>query len=76
VEGRSGDDLTGFLDVFEMSVLMIRFKPASNPYTEPSMEVFSWRHSLEKWVELGNLGVLRSEILEVARLDPDISLIE
>jgi len=55
-----------------MSVPIIRFKPAFNPYTEPSMEVFSWRYSLEKWVELGNLGVLRTEILEVTRLDPGI----
>jgi len=41
----------------------IRFKPAYNPYTEPSMEIFSYHSGLKKWVEIGNSGVFRPEML-------------
>ena len=34
----------------------LRFKPAYNPYTEPSMEIFSYHEGLGKWVEIGNSG--------------------
>ena len=34
----------------------LRFKPAYNPYTEPSMEIFSYHDGLGKWVEIGNSG--------------------
>ena len=34
----------------------LRFKPAYNPYTEPSMEVFSWHEGLGKWIEIANVG--------------------
>ena len=34
----------------------LRFKPAYNPYTEPSMEVFSYHAGLNKVVEIGNSG--------------------
>jgi len=34
----------------------LRFKPAYNPYTEPSMEVFSWHEGLQKWIEIANVG--------------------
>merc|ERR1712137_1199248 len=32
----------------------LKFKPAYNPYTEPSMEIFGWHPLLKKTVELGN----------------------
>uniref|UniRef100_A0AAZ3SLN6 phenylalanine--tRNA ligase n=1 Tax=Oncorhynchus tshawytscha TaxID=74940 RepID=A0AAZ3SLN6_ONCTS len=38
----------------------ITLKPAYNPYTEPSMEVFSY---MKKWVEVGNSGMFRPEML-------------
>ena len=41
----------------------IRFKPAFNPYTEPSMEVFGYHPDLKKWTELGNSGIFRPEML-------------
>ena len=41
----------------------LRFKPAYNPYTEPSMEVFSFHPMLNKWVEVGNSGMFRPEML-------------
>ncbi|NWV20966.1 SYFA ligase, partial [Origma solitaria] len=42
-----------------MGISQLRFKPAYNPYTEPSMEVFSYHEGLKKWVEVGNSGVFR-----------------
>jgi phenylalanyl-tRNA synthetase alpha subunit len=35
----------------------LRFKPAYNPYTEPSMEIFAWHKGLGKYVEIGNSGL-------------------
>ncbi|KAK3805316.1 MAG: tRNA synthetases class II core domain (F)-domain-containing protein [Benniella sp.] len=59
-------DLIGFMEVFfeKMGVLNIKFKPAFNPYTEPSMEIFSWHPGLEK-----------PEMLEAMGLDPDVRVI-
>lgn len=39
------------------------FKPAYNPYTEPSMEIFAFHPGLGKWIEIGNSGVFRPEML-------------
>ena len=35
-----GENVSNVIDVSGMSKL--RFKPAYNPYTEPSMEIFRW----------------------------------
>ncbi|KAI9847684.1 MAG: Phenylalanyl-tRNA synthetase, beta subunit, cytoplasmic [Sclerophora amabilis] len=72
VEGVIADfDLTlggliGFMETFfaKMGVHGLRFKPAYNPYTEPSMEIFGWHEGLGKWVEIGNSGMFRPEMLE------------
>ncbi|KAF9958190.1 Phenylalanyl-tRNA synthetase, beta subunit, cytoplasmic [Mortierella alpina] len=70
-------DLIGFMEIFfeKMGVPNIKFKPAFNPYTEPSMEIFSWHPGLEKWVELGNSGMFRPEMLQAMGLDPDVRVI-
>ena len=34
----------------------LKFKPAYNPYTEPSMEIFAYHPDLKKEVEIGNSG--------------------
>ena len=59
-------DLIGFMERFfaKMGVSNLRFKPAYNPYTEPSMEIFSYHQGLKKWVEIGNSGMFRPEMLE------------
>lgn len=59
-------DLIGFMQQFfeKMGVTDLRFKPTYNPYTEPSMEIFSWHEGLGKWVEIGNSGMFRPEMLE------------
>lgn len=59
-------DLIGFMEDFfaKMGVHELRFKPAYNPYTEPSLEIFAYHNILKKWVEVGNSGMFRPEMLE------------
>lgn len=59
-------DLIGFMEDFfnKMGVTDLRFKAAYNPYTEPSMEIFAYHKGLGKWVEIGNSGMFRPEMLE------------
>lgn len=66
--------LIGFMETFfaKMGVRGLRFKPAYNPYTEPSMEIFGWHAGLAKWVEIGNSGMFRPEMLEPMGLPPDM----
>ena len=58
-------DLIGFMKVFfeRMGMGEIQVKPAFNPYTEPSMEIFGFHKGLNKWVEIGNSGMFRPEML-------------
>ncbi|UYV66994.1 FARSA [Cordylochernes scorpioides] len=46
-----------------LGMTQLKFKPAYNPYTEPSMEVFGYHSGLNKWVEVGNSGMFRPEML-------------
>ncbi|BDD64221.1 hypothetical protein MAP00_009060 [Monascus purpureus] len=66
--------LIGFMEVFfgKMGIHKLRFKPAYNPYTEPSMEIFGYHGGLGKWVEIGNSGMFRPEMLEPMGLPKDI----
>jgi len=70
-------DLIGFMEVFfkKMGVTNLRFKPAYNPYTEPSLEIFSWHQGLGKWVEIGNSGMFRPEMLESMGLPVDVRVL-
>lgn len=63
-----GDGM-GFLEYFfaQLGIHGLRFKPAYNPYTEPSMEIFGYHQGLGKWIEIGNSGVFRPEMLEVSQ---------
>lgn len=66
--------LVGFMEVFfsKMGIHRLRFKPAYNPYTEPSMEIFGYHDGLGKWVEIGNSGMFRPEMLEPMGLPKDM----
>ena len=66
--------LIGFMEVFfsKMGIHKLRFKPAYNPYTEPSMEIFGYHEGLHKWVEIGNSGMFRPEMLEPMGLPKDM----
>jgi phenylalanyl-tRNA synthetase alpha chain len=58
-----------------LGITQLKFKPAYNPYTEPSMEVFSYHEGLKKWVEIGNSGIFRPEMLLPMGFPPDVVVI-
>ncbi|KAL9820391.1 Phenylalanine--tRNA ligase alpha subunit, cytoplasmic [Arabidopsis thaliana] len=70
-------DLIGVLEDFfsRLGMSKLRFKPAYNPYTEPSMEIFSYHEGLGKWVEIGNSGMFRPEMLLPMGLPEDVRVI-
>ena len=49
--------------MFLIGITKLWFKPAYNPYTEPSMEIFGYHPLLKKKVEIGNSGIFRPEML-------------
>ena len=53
----------------------IEFKPAYNPYTEPSMEIFAKHEGLGRWIEIGNSGMFRPEMLTPMNLPEGWSVI-
>jgi len=69
--------LIGVLREFflRLGVTGLKFKPAYNPYTEPSMEIFGYHPLLKKTVELGNSGVFRPEMLLPMGLPEDVTVI-
>lgn len=83
VEGFAADynlnlgDLIGTIKAFfeKMGVTDLRFKPAYNPYTEPSMEIFGYSKELKSWIEVGNSGMFRPEMLEPMGLPSDVRVI-
>ncbi|KAK4741018.1 hypothetical protein SAY87_024606 [Trapa incisa] len=70
-------DLIGVLHDFfsRLGMENLRFKPAYNPYTEPSMEIFSYHEGFKKWVEIGNSGIFRPEMLRPMGLPEDVRVI-
>eukprot|EP00042_Codosiga_hollandica_P053873 m.716108 g.716108 ORF g.716108 m.716108 type:complete len:494 (-) comp58794_c0_seq2:119-1600(-) len=70
-------DLMGTLEAFfkRLGIKNLKFKPAYNPYTEPSLEVFSYHEGLNKVVEIGNSGVFRPEMLRPMGLPDDVVVI-
>ncbi|KAF8385662.1 fars-1 [Pristionchus pacificus] len=52
----------------------LKFKPTYNPYTEPSMEIFAYHDGLKKWVEIGNSGMFRPEMLLPMGLPADVNV--
>jgi phenylalanyl-tRNA synthetase alpha chain len=66
--------LQRFLEDFfrNMGIENLRFKPAYNPYTEPSMEIFGYHKGLKRWLEIGNSGMFRPEMLEPMGLPKDM----
>ena len=75
--GLSLGDLIGIITEFfrRIGITQLRFKPAYNPYTEPSMEVFGYHPDLKKWTEIGNSGIFRPEMLLPLGLPPDVRVI-
>jgi len=69
--------LKGVIHTFfkKMGLDRLRFKPTHNPYTEPSLEVHAFHPGLNKWVEVGNSGMFRPEMLLPMGLPPDVRVI-
>lgn len=69
--------LIGVLREFfrRLGITKLKFKPAYNPYTEPSMEIFGYHPLLKKEVEVGNSGVFRPEMLLPMGLPPDVTVV-
>ncbi|EDW75035.1 uncharacterized protein Dwil_GK19958 [Drosophila willistoni] len=70
-------DLIGTLYEFfqKLGITQLEFKPAYNPYTEPSMEIFCYHPGLSKWIEVGNSGVFRPEMLLPMGLPENVNVI-
>jgi len=70
-------DLIGTIETFfkKIGITQLRFKPAFNPYTEPSMEVFGYHPILKKWTEIGNSGMFRPEMLRPMGLPENVRVI-
>ncbi|CAI5744977.1 unnamed protein product [Peronospora destructor] len=70
-------DLIGIIKAFflKIGITQMRFKPAYNPYTEPSMEIFAFHPDLKKWTEIGNSGVFRPEMLRPMGLPENMRVI-
>eukprot|EP00937_MAST-01D_sp_MAST-1D-sp2_P001957 g1957.t1 len=70
-------DLIGTINAFfnKIGITQIRFKPAFNPYTEPSMEIFAYHPTLKKWTEVGNSGMFRPEMLAPMGLPENVRVI-
>jgi len=66
--------LMEFMEIFfrKMGITDLKFKPTYNPYTEPSMEIYSFHKGLNKLVEIGNSGMFRPEMLEPMGLPKDM----
>ena len=65
------------MDTFFKKIGMtnLKYKPAYNPYTEPSLEIFAFHPMLKRWVEIGNSGIFRPEMLEPMGFEKDVSVI-
>ena len=58
-----------------MGLEQLSFKPAYNPYTEPSMEIFAYHPGLGKRIEIGNSGIFRPEMLTPMGFPENVSVI-
>ncbi|KAI0986341.1 hypothetical protein GJ496_005822 [Pomphorhynchus laevis] len=70
-------DLIGILTRFysRIGITNLKFKPAYNPYTEPSLEIFCYHEGLKKLIEVGNSGIFRPEMLRPMGFPPEIKVI-
>ncbi|WP_424356750.1 phenylalanine--tRNA ligase subunit alpha [Methanocella sp. MCL-LM] len=59
-------DLMGTFKEFysRMGITVLKFKPTYNPYTEPSLEIYGRHPKTNRWIEVGNSGMFREEMME------------
>lgn len=53
----------------------LRFKPTFNPYTQPSMECYAYNKLSKKWLEIGNSGLFRPEMLRPMGLPENVQVL-
>jgi len=70
-------DLIGIISKFfnKYGFSNITFKPAYNPYTEPSAEVYGWHEGRKKMMEIGNSGIFRPELIVPLGLPEGVNVI-
>lgn len=70
-------NLLGIISEFyaKLGIHKLKYKPAYNPYTEPSLEIFGYHPTLKSWVEIGNSGVFRPEMLRPMGLPENVNVI-
>jgi phenylalanyl-tRNA synthetase alpha chain len=58
--------LLGYLSSFyeQLGFQNLQFRSTYNPYTEPSLEVYAYHEPSKKYLEIGNSGLFRPEMLE------------
>ncbi|KAL0222264.1 hypothetical protein RCL1_002118 [Eukaryota sp. TZLM3-RCL] len=68
--------LIGIMSEFfnQLGLTNLKFKPTFNPYTEPSMEIFAFHSGLNRWVEIGNSGIFRPEMLRPMGFPDDVTV--
>ncbi len=59
-------NLMGYLTYFyeRLGFKNLKFKPTYNPYTEPSLEIYAYHEPSQKYLEVGNSGLFRPEMLK------------
>ncbi|HJT48024.1 MAG TPA: phenylalanine--tRNA ligase subunit alpha [Nitrososphaeraceae archaeon] len=57
-------DLMGLQKEFysKLGIKKIKFWPTFFPYTEPSLQSMIYNDALDKWVEMGGMGIFRPEV--------------
>ncbi|XP_055540146.1 phenylalanine--tRNA ligase alpha subunit [Wyeomyia smithii] len=70
-------DLIGTFNAFfnKLGITELEYKPTFNPYTEPSMEIFCFHPGLQRWIEVGNSGVFRPEMLRPLGVPEGVNVI-
>lgn len=58
-----------------LGMTQLKFKATYNPYTAPSMEIFAFHPQLKRWVEVGNSGLFRPEVLLPLGLPEDVQVL-
>lgn len=64
--GASLRDLMGLQSEFyaKLGIKKIKFWPTFFPYTEPSLQSMVYNDDLDRWVEMGGMGIFRPEVTQ------------
>jgi len=67
-------DLMGTFKEFysRFNIADLKFKPTYNPYTEPSLEIYGRHPRTGRWIEIGNTGMFRDEMLWPYGIESDV----